>query len=83
NLQNQYVPQAVLLRTGKANITPTRPQSVPTGKPKVPAPVPTGRQNRPIPVPTGRQNRPIPIPTGKGDSPSVTLGWWQSTARPM
>ncbi|GJR14455.1 ribonuclease H-like domain, reverse transcriptase, RNA-dependent DNA polymerase [Tanacetum coccineum] len=48
------------------------PQSVPTGKPKVSAPVPTGRQNRPIPVPTGR-----------GDSPSVTSGWWQCTARPM
>ncbi|GJY86100.1 putative ribonuclease H-like domain-containing protein [Tanacetum coccineum] len=72
NHQNQFVPQAVLLRTGKVNITPARPQPVPTGKPKVPAPVPTGRQNRPIPVPTGR-----------GDSPSVTSGWWQSTARPM
>ncbi|GKD25621.1 putative ribonuclease H-like domain-containing protein [Tanacetum coccineum] len=94
NHQNQFVQQAVLLRTGKVNITPARPQSVPTGKPKVPAPVPTGRQNRPIPVPTGRQNRPIPVPTGRqnrpipvptgrGDSPSVTSGWWQSTARPM
>ncbi|GKA58174.1 hypothetical protein Tco_0757362, partial [Tanacetum coccineum] len=85
---------AVLLRTGKVNITPARPQSVPTGKPKEPTPVPTGRQNRPIPVPTGRQNRPIsvptgrqnwpiPVPSGKGDSPLVTSGWWQSTARPM
>ncbi|GJS66791.1 hypothetical protein Tco_0681355 [Tanacetum coccineum] len=83
NHQNQFVQQAVLLRTGKVNITPARPQSVPTGKPKVPAPVPTSRQNRPIPVPTGRQNRPIPVPTGRGDSPSVTSGWWQSTARPM
>ncbi|GJW63594.1 putative ribonuclease H-like domain-containing protein [Tanacetum coccineum] len=46
-------------KTGKVNITPARPQPVPTGKPKVPAPVPTGRQNRPIPVPTDR-----------GDSPS-------------
>ncbi|GKD74272.1 ribonuclease H-like domain-containing protein [Tanacetum coccineum] len=72
NHQNQFVPQAVLLRTGKVNITPARPQPVPTGKPKVPTPVPTGRQNRPIPVPTDR-----------GDSPSVTSGWWQSTARPM
>ncbi|GJS72054.1 hypothetical protein Tco_0704895, partial [Tanacetum coccineum] len=62
---------AVLLRTGKVNITPARPQQVPTGKPKEPAPVPTGRQNRPIPVPTDR-----------GDSPSVTSGWWQiSTSR--
>ncbi|GJR03923.1 putative ribonuclease H-like domain-containing protein [Tanacetum coccineum] len=64
NHQNQFVPQAVLLRTGKVNITPARPQPVPTGKPKMPAPVPTGRQNRPIPVPTGR-----------GDSPSITSGW--------
>ncbi|GJX80476.1 putative ribonuclease H-like domain-containing protein [Tanacetum coccineum] len=72
---------AVLLRTGKANIPPARggggggggrPQPVPTGKPKVPAPVPTGRQNRPFPVPTDR-----------GYSPSVTSGWWKSTARPM
>ncbi|GJV71152.1 putative ribonuclease H-like domain-containing protein [Tanacetum coccineum] len=63
NHQNQFVPQAVLLRTGKVNITPARPQSVPTGKPKVPAPVPTGRQNRPIPVPTDR-----------GDSPSGEMG---------
>nr|GEU99915.1 ribonuclease H-like domain-containing protein [Tanacetum cinerariifolium] len=30
NHQNQFVPQAVLLRTGKVNIPPTRPQPVPT-----------------------------------------------------
>ncbi|GJX30632.1 putative ribonuclease H-like domain-containing protein [Tanacetum coccineum] len=48
NHQNQFVPQAIPLRTGKVNITPARPQPVPTGKPKVPKPVPTGRQNRPI-----------------------------------
>ncbi|GJX34525.1 xylulose kinase-1 [Tanacetum coccineum] len=83
NHQNQFVPQAVLQRIGKVNITPARPQSVSTGKPKVPATVPTGRQNRPIPVPTGRQNRPIPVPTDRGNSPSVTSGWWQSTDRPM
>ncbi|GKF13428.1 hypothetical protein Tco_0054890 [Tanacetum coccineum] len=65
------------------NVTPARPQPVPTGKPKVPAPVPTGRLNRPIPVPTGRQNKPIPVSTDRGDSPSVTSGWCQSTARPM
>ncbi|GJW32289.1 putative ribonuclease H-like domain-containing protein [Tanacetum coccineum] len=59
NHQNQFVPQVVLLKTGKVNINPARPQPAPTGKPKVPAPVPTGRQNRPIPAPTGR-----------GDSPS-------------
>ncbi|GKG39839.1 hypothetical protein Tco_0463984, partial [Tanacetum coccineum] len=54
NHQNQYVPHAVLLRTRKVNITPARPQPVPTSKPKVPTPVPTGRQNRHIPVPTSR-----------------------------
>nr|GEW91096.1 retrovirus-related Pol polyprotein from transposon TNT 1-94 [Tanacetum cinerariifolium] len=32
NHQNQFVPQAVLLRTGKVNIPLTRPQPVPTGK---------------------------------------------------
>ncbi|GJR35494.1 ribonuclease H-like domain-containing protein [Tanacetum coccineum] len=61
NHQNQFVLQAVLLRTGKVNIPPARPQLVPTGKPKVPAPVPTGRQNRPFPVPTDRGPPTIPI----------------------
>ncbi|GJS72091.1 hypothetical protein Tco_0704932 [Tanacetum coccineum] len=41
-----FVPQAILLRTGKVNIPSASPQPVPTGKPKVPALVPTGRQNR-------------------------------------
>nr|GEU95236.1 ribonuclease H-like domain-containing protein [Tanacetum cinerariifolium] len=72
NHQNQFVSQAVLLRIGKVNILPARPQPVPTGKPKVFAPVPTGRQNRPFPVPTDR-----------GYSPSVIFGWWKSTARHM
>nr|GEV39338.1 ribonuclease H-like domain-containing protein [Tanacetum cinerariifolium] len=54
NHQNQFVPQVVLLRTGKVNIPPARPQPVPTGKPKLFAPVPAGRQNRPFPVPTDR-----------------------------
>ncbi|GJR65171.1 putative ribonuclease H-like domain-containing protein [Tanacetum coccineum] len=54
------------------NIPPASPQPFPTGKPKVPAPVPTSRQNRPFPVPIDR-----------GYSPSVTSGWWKSTARPM
>nr|GEY14317.1 putative ribonuclease H-like domain-containing protein [Tanacetum cinerariifolium] len=72
NHQNQFVPQPVLLRTGKVNIPPARPQPVPTGKPKVFAPVPTGRQNRPFPVPTDR-----------GYSPSVIFDWWKRTARPM
>nr|GEW34800.1 ribonuclease H-like domain-containing protein [Tanacetum cinerariifolium] len=49
NHQNQFVPQVVLLRTGKVIIPPTRPQPVPTGKPKVFALVPAGRQNRPFP----------------------------------
>nr|GEW34396.1 retrovirus-related Pol polyprotein from transposon TNT 1-94 [Tanacetum cinerariifolium] len=42
NHQNPFIPQAVLLRTGKVNIPPSRPQPVPTGKPKVFSPVPTG-----------------------------------------
>nr|GEV49700.1 ribonuclease H-like domain-containing protein [Tanacetum cinerariifolium] len=72
NHQNQFVPQAIVFRTGKVNIPPARPQPVPTGKPKVFAPVHTGRQNRPFPVHTDR-----------GYSPSVIFGWWISTARPM
>nr|GEW48154.1 hypothetical protein [Tanacetum cinerariifolium] len=59
-------------RTGKVTIPPTRPQPVPTGKPKVFAPVPTGRQNRPFLVPTDR-----------GYSPLVCSGWWKNTARPL
>ncbi|GJU33260.1 putative ribonuclease H-like domain-containing protein [Tanacetum coccineum] len=59
-------------QTGKVNIPLASPQPVPTGKPKVHAPVPTSRQNRPFPVLTDR-----------GYSPSVTSGWWKSTARPM
>nr|GFA13435.1 xylulose kinase-1 [Tanacetum cinerariifolium] len=58
NHQNQFVLQAVLIRTGKVNIPPARPQPVPTGKPKVFAPVPTGRQNRPFLVPTDRRYSP-------------------------
>nr|GEV89680.1 hypothetical protein [Tanacetum cinerariifolium] len=54
NHQNQFVPQAVLIRTGKVNIPPARPQRVPTGKPKRFAPAPTGRQNRPFLVRTDR-----------------------------
>nr|GEV16070.1 retrotransposon protein, putative, unclassified [Tanacetum cinerariifolium] len=72
NHQNQFVPQAVLLRTGKVNIPPARPQPVPAGKSKVFTPVPIGRQNSPFPVPTDR-----------GSSPSVISGWWKSTASPM
>nr|GEX92250.1 hypothetical protein [Tanacetum cinerariifolium] len=60
NHQNQFVPQAVLLRTGKVNIPPARPQPVPTGKRTVFAPVPYGRQNRPFSVPTDRGYSPSP-----------------------
>nr|GEU89318.1 ribonuclease H-like domain-containing protein [Tanacetum cinerariifolium] len=65
--QNQFIPQAVLLRTGKVNIPLARPQPVPTGKPKVFSPVPIGRKNRPFLVPTDR-----------GYSPSVISSWWKS-----
>ncbi|GJW20030.1 hypothetical protein Tco_0027466 [Tanacetum coccineum] len=61
NHQNQFIPQVVLLRTGKVNIPLASPRPVLTGKLKVSAPVPTGWQNRPFPVPTDR-----------GYSPSVT-----------
>ncbi|GKD67709.1 putative ribonuclease H-like domain-containing protein [Tanacetum coccineum] len=30
-----------------------------------------------------RNNRSFPVPTDRGYSPSVTSGWWKSTARPM
>nr|GEY13772.1 xylulose kinase-1 [Tanacetum cinerariifolium] len=66
NHQNQFIPQAVLLRTGKVNIPHARPQLVPTGKPKVFAPVPAGRQNKPFLVPNDR-----------GYSPSVSSGSWK------
>nr|GEX70936.1 hypothetical protein [Tanacetum cinerariifolium] len=72
NHQNQFVLQAVLLRTGKVNIPPARPQPVPTGKPKVFTSVPTGWRNRPFLVPTNR-----------GYSPSVSFDWWKSTTRSM
>ncbi|GJZ26709.1 hypothetical protein Tco_0570962 [Tanacetum coccineum] len=74
---NQFVPQAVLLRSGKVSIPAARPNQVPAGRPK---PASTGR---PKPVSTGKQNRPFPVHTGRRNSSSVTSGWWQSTARPM
>nr|GEX31604.1 hypothetical protein [Tanacetum cinerariifolium] len=68
-----YEKQMVNMTVGiGVTIPPTRPQPVPTGKPKVFAPVSAGRQNRPFPVPTDR-----------GYSPSVSSGWWKSTAKPM
>nr|GEU64993.1 hypothetical protein [Tanacetum cinerariifolium] len=72
NHQIQFVPQAVLLRTGNVNIPPARPQPAPTSKPKVFAPAPTGRSNRSFQVPTDR-----------GYSPSVSFDWWKSAARPI
>nr|GFC91910.1 hypothetical protein [Tanacetum cinerariifolium] len=62
NYQNQFVPQAVLFRTGKINIPPARPQPIPTGKPKVFAPGPTGRPNRPFPVSIDRGYSPSKNP---------------------
>nr|GEW92625.1 hypothetical protein [Tanacetum cinerariifolium] len=93
-IESNFVPQPVLLRTGKVNIPPVRPQPVPTGKPKTSAPVPTGKPNVCTPVPTGkpkvstpvsagRPNRPFLVPTDRGYSPSVISDWWSSTARPM
>nr|GEW41974.1 reverse transcriptase domain-containing protein [Tanacetum cinerariifolium] len=64
NHQNQFIPQAVLLRTGKLNIPPVRPQPVPTGKRKLFAPIPTSRQNRPFLVPTDRGYSPSVISDG-------------------
>ncbi|GJW62594.1 hypothetical protein Tco_0111929 [Tanacetum coccineum] len=62
---------AVLLRTGKVNIPPVRPQPVPTGKPKVPAPVPTGRQNRPFLVPTDRGYSPSGNPYSDAEDEGI------------
>ncbi|GJV80873.1 putative ribonuclease H-like domain-containing protein, partial [Tanacetum coccineum] len=66
---NQFVPQAVRLRSGKVSIPTARPKSVSTGRPK--------------PVSTGKQNRHPSVHAGRRSSSSVTSGWWQSTARPM
>ncbi|GJZ81850.1 putative ribonuclease H-like domain-containing protein [Tanacetum coccineum] len=65
---NQFIPQAILLRSGKVSIPVARPNQVPAGRPK---PVSTSKQNKPPPVHAGRRNS------------LVTSGWWQSTARPM
>nr|GEV59411.1 hypothetical protein [Tanacetum cinerariifolium] len=62
NYQNQFVPQAILLRTGKVNIPPVSRQPVPTSKPKVP-PVPTGKP-KVTPVPTGKLKVTL-VPTSK------------------
>ncbi|GJS69749.1 putative ribonuclease H-like domain-containing protein [Tanacetum coccineum] len=74
---NQFVPQAVLLRSGKVSIPAARQNQVLAGRPK---PVST---SRPKPVSTGKKNKPPPIHAGRRNSSSVTSGWWQSNARPM
>ncbi|GKG59033.1 hypothetical protein Tco_0602742, partial [Tanacetum coccineum] len=67
--------------TGRPKPVPTgRPKPVSTGRPK---PVPTDQPKVHKPVPTGRLNKPFPVPSGGGYSPSVTSGWWKSTAKPM
>ncbi|GJS94607.1 putative ribonuclease H-like domain-containing protein [Tanacetum coccineum] len=76
---NHFVPQAVLLRSGKVSIPAARPNQVSTGRPK---PVPTGKPKVPEPVPTGRQTRPFTVPSGRRYSLSVTSGWWKSTENP-
>ncbi|GKA04131.1 ribonuclease H-like domain-containing protein, partial [Tanacetum coccineum] len=80
---NKFIPQAVLLRSGKVSIPAARPNQVPAGRLK---PVSTGRP-KPVsngaPVSTGKQNRPPPVHVGRRNSSLVTSGWWQSTARPM
>nr|GFD48443.1 hypothetical protein [Tanacetum cinerariifolium] len=63
--QNQFVSQALLLRTGKVNIPPVRPQPVPTGKPKASTLFPTGKPKVSTPVPTGKPKVSTPVPTGK------------------
>ncbi|GJW25118.1 hypothetical protein Tco_0038929 [Tanacetum coccineum] len=93
---NQYVPQAVLLRSGKVSIPTTRTNQVPAARQEPvctarPTQVPTGgpvqlpadRPKMPAPVSTGKQNRHHPVHTGRRNFSSVTSGWWQSTARPM
>ncbi|GJR18011.1 putative ribonuclease H-like domain-containing protein [Tanacetum coccineum] len=61
---NQFVPQAVLLRSGKVSIPVARPNQV--------------RACRPKPVSTGKQNSPPPVHAGRRNSSSVTSGWWQN-----
>ncbi|GJU01439.1 putative ribonuclease H-like domain-containing protein [Tanacetum coccineum] len=80
---NQFVPQAVLLRSGKVFIPTARPNQVPAGRPK---PISTGTPklvSTGAPVSTSKQNRPLPVHAGRRNSSSVTSGWWQSTARHM
>ncbi|GJV02434.1 putative ribonuclease H-like domain-containing protein [Tanacetum coccineum] len=69
---NQFVPQAVLLRSGKVSIPAARPNHVPAGRPK---PVSTGRQNRLPPVHAGRRNSSsVNLHTDAGDEGIVDSG---------
>ncbi|GJW87719.1 putative ribonuclease H-like domain-containing protein [Tanacetum coccineum] len=82
---NHFVLHAVPLRSGQVSISTARPNQVSTGRPK---PVPTGRPKpvstgRPKLVPTEQPKVLEPVPSGGGYSPSVTSGWWKSTAKPM
>nr|GEU93860.1 hypothetical protein [Tanacetum cinerariifolium] len=81
NYQIQFVPQVVLLRTGKIHIPPNRLQPVPTGQPKV-TPVPTGKPKvtpvptgkpKAAPVPTGKPQMSTPVPTGRPNRPFPVL----------
>ncbi|GJV28348.1 putative ribonuclease H-like domain-containing protein, partial [Tanacetum coccineum] len=90
---NHFVPQTVLLRSGKVSIPAARPNQVPAGRPQLVStgrltPVSTGRPKpvstgRPKPVSTGKQNRLPLVHAARRNSSSVTSGWWQSTTRHM
>ncbi|GJW65276.1 putative ribonuclease H-like domain-containing protein [Tanacetum coccineum] len=82
----QFVPQAVLLRSGKVSFPAARPNQVLLVGPKTSLLVAPKTKFLPgvtAPVSTGKQNRPPPVHAGRRNSSSVTSGWWQSTARPM
>nr|GEU41041.1 ribonuclease H-like domain-containing protein [Tanacetum cinerariifolium] len=81
NYQNQFIPQATLLRTSKVDIPPVRPQRVhtskqkvtpvPNGKPKV-TPVPTSKP-KVTPVPTGKPQVSTLVPNGRPNRPFLVL----------
>lgn len=56
NNSNQFIPQAVLLKTRKVTLPTTRHQPTPTGKPDMPTPISTFRQYRPFQVPNASSN---------------------------
>ncbi|GKB66910.1 putative ribonuclease H-like domain-containing protein, partial [Tanacetum coccineum] len=79
---NQFVPQAVRLRSGKVSIPAARPNQVPAGRPK---PVSTGRP-KPVstgaPVSTGKQYRPPPVHAGRRNSSSYDGDGWATAVKP-